>query len=118
MPKLSNLVGRHGELRIPVPDDEDFVVKFSRPRVTPDLLLQVSSLQLTKEVTPEALATVYDLATSVIISWNLEDEDGPIPVTAAALRDRVDLMILMDLIQRIAETFKADPRKGGDSDAG
>lgn len=118
MPKLANLIGRSGEVRIPVPDDEDFVVKYSRPKVTPEILLRMASMESMTQVTSEALDTIYELASSVIVSWNLEDDDGLIPINPAAIRERVDLMILMDLVRRIAESFKMDPQKGEDSAGG
>lgn len=118
MPKLVNLIGRSGELRIPVPNDDDLVVKYNRPRFTPDVLTQIASFQELKGFSPEAVNLIYDLSSRVIASWNLEDEDGPIPTTAEAMRERVDIMVLMELVQRIAETFRPDPTKGEDSDAG
>jgi len=115
---MKNVIARSGTLRIPVPDDEDLIVEYSRPRVTPGMLIELAQLEIGDSFDMKQANLMYEMASMLIVSWNLTDENGPIPTDMESLKTRVDFVVLATIVGRLSNAFKVDPPKGEDSDAG
>lgn len=120
MPKIRSMIGKGDTLTIPVDGDEDLVVTWHRPLVTPDVLTQLSNLQATDSagLSPERANLCYEMSAMLIDTWNLTDDDGPIPTDSKSLKARVDFMVLMEIVTRITGAFRVDPQKGETSEDG
>ena len=123
MPKLSRMLGPTATISIPVPDDEPLIVEYRRQAATPRLLGRLADYQRsaaddTVLSGSEAIETICELYASVIVSWNLTDDDGNvIPTDAESLAD-VAQSTLELIMEAIRSAVSVDPTSSAVSSNG
>lgn len=123
MPKLSRMLGPTAEVSIPVPDDEPLVVVYRRQAASPRLLGRLADHQRAAAdadapMGSDAMKTICQLYASLIVSWNLTDDDGNVlPTDAESLAD-VAQSTLELIMQAIRAAVDVDPTSSADSSNG
>jgi hypothetical protein len=121
MPKLSRMLGETAELSIDVPGDEPLVVTYRRAALSPRMQARLADLSRRTPEDPPTGAEILalcDLYASLIVAWNLTDDDGePIATDAESLAD-VDAATLNLVLTEIGRAVNPDPLSGNGSSNG
>lgn len=115
--KIADLVRPSMTVTVHVRDDLDVPVEVVPDRLTPVELARLADLQAATEeagASGEAMAQLTAIVAELVVSWDLEDDAGPLPITAEAIMG-LPVSFVSALIGAVMEAAVVPPTNGGAS---